>query len=621
MTASVSWHARIDCGGGIGAGFLVSARHVLTCAHVLSQDSAAGITVTFPQAAALGEVPARVVANGGPPLPGTGTGLDAAVSALAGAGAMAVVGAVAGAGDLAVLELARDVTLAPAEFAPPDEGYGDPPRKLLVYGFPGRYAEGTLAEYRTTGAQLIADEWVQLEAWNGHGQPLAPGFSGAAAFLEDTGRVVGMVSSMAGARGVRNGRMLPSTVMARYWPLLGDLIPTRGVGRAEKEMLRRLVVAAESDGVDCAPDRLYAASVDPVSGPPLPPQGFPSLWAAAWFLLREVDDDRAPAEFATRLADFVDDTAVRHGLQQWAARHRTRTREHPSDRVPTRASARTPARTTAPADAPAPTWSPIVIELARSGAGRGQLLVEVSAYPEGQRRVIGQRTLPKARVRAYVAQRIDEALRELPYGPQVLLAFVLPRELLNEPVAHWPRGAADPSPLGCVYPLVVMDRERRSSGGLQHGLVRKWQRLDAWDTAGLYRVECGSSEDQGRLTVRLWEDGHMMGFTAPPKTARMRRLFAAGLNGSVPVLLWPSSGCPGGHPDDEACAGSAFLDSLVTYVRQLTPAEMPLRVRELRKAVYLAGDEKHWARDLSLLWEDPRCLPEPPPVLARSPVA
>ncbi|MEU3251458.1 trypsin-like peptidase domain-containing protein [Streptomyces sp. NPDC006997] len=582
--SSASWHARIHCGHEVGAGFLISPRAVLTCAHVVRDRDTAAVTVAFPHADGLGELTATVVADGG----WGGRDTDP--------------------GDLAVLELERAVSLTPAEFAAPGDAYGDPPRRLLVYGFPDHYDEGTLAEYRATAEQRIAGEWVQLEAWNAHGQPLAPGFSGAAAVLADSGRVVGMVSAAAGDPGVRNGRMLPAPVMARYWSELGELIPTGGLGRGEKQALRRLVEAAERAGAACGPEQLFRDSVDPVTGPPVPPGGFPSLWAAVWYLCWEVEDPRAVARFAGHLADFVDDPAIRHALQRWRRRY-AGAGEHP-------AGERRPAGA-APGSAP---WSPIVVELERSGAGRHQVLVEVSAYRDGRRWVVGARSLPRGKVRPYVLERVDEAFHELRPGAQVLIAFLLPREWLNEPVAHWRRGRDDPSPLGCLYPLVVVDRERRHRGGLRHGLAQKWERLDARERAELYRVECGSDEDQGKLTVRLWEDGEMVGFTAPPRTARMKRLFAAGLNGSVPVMLWPRTGCDAGHDDGERCAGTTFLDSLTEYLAGLAPSELPAHIRTLRKTVYLSPDpEQHWAKDVTLLWEDPRCFPETPGH-ARSPV-
>ncbi|MBQ1088067.1 trypsin-like peptidase domain-containing protein [Streptomyces sp. B93] len=576
--SSASWHARISCGREVGAGFLISPRQVLTCAHVVRDRHTAAVTVAFPGAHGLGELTADVIADGG----WGGGDTDP--------------------GDLAVLELERAVTLAPAEFAAPGDAFGEPPRRLLVYGFPVHYDEGTFAEYRATAEQRIAGEWVQLEAWSGHGQPLAPGFSGAAVVLADSGRVVGMVSAAAGNPGVRNGRMLPAPVMARYWAGLGELVPTGGLGRAEKRELRRLVEAAERSGVACGPDQLFRDSVDPVTGPPVPPGGFPSLWAAVWYLCWEVGDPRCVARFAGRLAGFLDDPETRHALRRWSRRY-TGTEE--------------PATAAAPDSA---AWSPIVVDIERSGAGRHQVLVEVSAYRDGRRWVVGSRGLPRGKVRPYVLERVDEAFHELRPGAKVLIVFMLPREWLNEPVAHWQRGKDDPSPLGCLYPVVVVDRERRRSGSQRHGLMGKWVRLDGRDRAELYRVECGSSEDQGKLTVRLSGNGDMVGLTAPPRTARMKRTFSAVLNGSVPVVLWPRTGCDAGHDDDETCSGTEFLDALAEYVSDLPPSELPSHIRTLRETVYLSPDpDQHWAKDVTLLWEDPRCFPEIPGH-ARSPV-
>nr|WP_236071470.1 trypsin-like peptidase domain-containing protein [Streptomyces polyasparticus] len=119
---NASWQARIRCGRESGAGFLVTDRHVLTCAHVVSCRDTDEVTVTFPQLSRDASpsssssgypMPARVVAHGG----WTG-GLDP--------------------GDLAVLELDEPVPLTPAEFASPAEAYGDPPRACSRTGSPRR---------------------------------------------------------------------------------------------------------------------------------------------------------------------------------------------------------------------------------------------------------------------------------------------------------------------------------------------------------------------------------------------------------------------------------------------------------------------------------------------------
>ncbi|MFF5441099.1 trypsin-like peptidase domain-containing protein [Streptomyces achromogenes] len=610
-----AWQARVVCDDVVGAGFLVTGRLVLTCAHVVRKRGRAPVTVSFPHARELGEVSATVVAHGG----WAGTDTDP--------------------GDVAVLELQvkgdRGVPLAPARFAPHDTAYTEPYPKLVSYGFPRHYDEGTLAEYQAVSPQLIAGEWLELVTWHGHGQPIVEGFSGAAATLPD-GRVVGMVTAALGTSPqVRKGRMLPLDVLARYWPGLAELVPVPGLGdedlRRLYDLLRR--AAAGPDGVR-DPNRLYVDAVGPF-GPPLPPGGFPSLRDAADYVRWEVPDPQALLRFADRLGTLLGGQPA----------------------LPGRAA---PAPVTAQAG---PAWSPVVVEIDHSGAGPDQVTVEVSAYRDGRRRPVGARRLPRTGVRAYVQSRIDEAVAQLAPDADELVTFVLPREWLNEAVAHWECGADDSTPLGCAYPLVVTDRARHHSGRLRHQLRKKWQKLDTGGGAEVHRVECGTRERPPSLRKRLWDgDARLAGFAAPPTAARP--LFEVGLNVPVPVLLWPRTGTPcavhadapraetartdtpgtrpactdtpgaataradapgagGPYPDPPgagspgdpdtgaSCPGAAFLDQLTASIADVPPAELPRHVMSLRLTAEAADEpERHWARHLQLLWDDPRCFPE-----------
>ncbi|GAA1904195.1 trypsin-like peptidase domain-containing protein [Streptomyces durmitorensis] len=567
----------------------MSERHVLTCAHVVRGSGTAPVTVSFPHRDDLGEVTAAVGAHGG----WDGRGDDL--------------------GDLAVLELEHAVPVRPAEFAAPEDAYAEPRPRLLVYGFPKGYREGTLAEYRATAAQRIADEWVQLEAWSAHGQPLAPGFSGAAVTLADSNRVVGMVSAATRATsGVRNGRMLPTSVMARYWPPLGDLVPTPGHHRAAKERLRALVDRAAGTGVARDPERLYRDAVGPF-GPPVPPEGFGSLWSAAWYVLSEVEEPDAVTRLADRLAGLLEAPA-------------TPAPSPPGECGEPGASGE-PGEPGEPRELPV--WSPILIEIDHSGAGDDQLLVEVSAYREGLRHPVGSHTVAAGHVRRYVQERVDDAFSHLTPGTDELLAFVLPRALLNWPVAQWECGADDPTPLGCSYPLVVTDRSRRK-GGLRHRLARKWEHLDERPTTVLHRVECGTQEKPNKLRFRLRRDGaDLAGFAAPPRAGRAGpdadvTHFDVSLTAPVPVLVWPRTGCDDSdhHTTDEGCAGSDFLDRMAAHVDGHPPAELPRTILTLRESAEASDEpDTHWARDVQLLWDDPRCFPDAPAAHRHSPVA
>ncbi|POX53809.1 serine protease [Streptomyces sp. Ru71] len=542
--SGTAWHARVECGPEVGAGFLVSARHVLTCAHVVRCSDTDPVTVAFPNSRSLGALSAAVAVRGdwrgGPADPG----------------------------DLAVLELAEDVPLSPARFAPPGAEHGG--RELIAYGFPRGYDEGMLAAYRALPGPRISDEWVQLEALTGHGQPLVAGFSGAAVTLAD-GSVVGMVTAVAGGREVRVGRMLPTEVMARYWSGLGELVPTGH----RPETLRRLyalVRRAEAEGTGVDANRLYGDAVGPF-GPPLPPGGFPSLSRAAAYVQWEVPEPEAADRLADRLQELLDGPDAAVGAR------------------------------------PASSWSPVVVEIDHSGAGPDQVTVAVSAYRDGRRRPVGAGRLPTSAVRGYVQQRLDEAADQLAPDAEELVTFVLPREWLNEPVAQWECSAEDSTPLGCAYPLVVTDRARHRSGRLRRQLRKKWQKLDVSPGAAVHRVECGTRERPGGLRRRLWDgDAHVAGFASPPGAAR--EYFDVSLTVPVPVLLWRRTGCPGGGHDGP-CAGAEFLDELTASLTGVPPAELPRHVQKLRLDADAEGPDGHWARELQLLWDDPRCFPEP----------
>lgn len=544
--SAAQWHARVEYGGKVaGAGFLVTRDKVLTCAHVVHGAGSQPLAVSFPQLRGSGPVPARVVAHGG----WGGRRTDA--------------------GDLAVLELDREVPVAPAALAPADVAHGD--RKLVAYGFPAGYDEGTLAEYRTTAPVLISDEWIQLEAWSGYGQPLAAGFSGAAVALVETGEVVGMVTATAGARGVLSGLMMPTHVIARHWPDLGGLVPTPGHAQADRARLRALVEKAVRTGLACDPVRLYADAAGPFD-PEAPPEGFASLWAAAWFVLCELDDPATVARFTERLDALLN------------------------------------APVAVPSDVP-PDWSPILVELGPSGAGRGMVRVEVSAYSGGRRHPVASDTVPETRLRAFVQDGIEAAFRHLTPGADELIAFSLPRDWLDWPVDRWERSPDDATPLGCFHPVVVTDHGRRR-GGTRNFLTRAWSALDVSAGSRVQRVGCAGAEDPRRLRQLLRRPGACLaGFGPAPHAPGTRAHFEASLAAPAPVMVWSRSGCAAGEKCAEGCAGSVFLNALDAHVRQVPPGELPRSVLALREEADV--EDGHWARDIQLLWDDPRCFTDP----------
>ncbi|MFE7403101.1 serine protease [Streptomyces sp. NPDC057557] len=189
--------------GVAGAGVLVGARHVVTCAHVVdlqigrqalgpghSQDTPAdAVEVEFPFAEQTGH---------------TGTRLQATV-----------VGwepiAVDGSGDVALLELAAPVDCTPAPLACPPV-LSD--HRFSVHGFPhgdtaARHATGVLR-----GASGPQGQWVQMDAGGPTGWAVERGFSGAPVFDEDGEAVVGIVALR---DDHRTAHMLPMSYLRTLW--------------------------------------------------------------------------------------------------------------------------------------------------------------------------------------------------------------------------------------------------------------------------------------------------------------------------------------------------------------------------------------------------------------------
>ncbi|MEV6401168.1 trypsin-like peptidase domain-containing protein [Streptomyces sp. NPDC051907] len=584
--ASPSWQARIDRGGEVaGSGFLVSDRHVLTCAHVVDQADVS--QVVFPGAPGLGPLPARVAVRGG----WSGRSQDP--------------------GDVAVLELAEPAPIAPAAFAGLDEPHRTPDPKLVAYGFPAGYGEeGVQSELRVASRQLIADEWSQLSLWRGYGQEPSYGFSGSAVMLEQGGTVVGMVSAYDEA--ARTARMVPAQVIARHWPPVSDLVPTPDYPAAEKRRLRELIeraARAGARGYDV--DRLLQASTGTL-GVALPAHGAGGLWQAVWYLLSETGPRPTAlplAELTVRLADVVEDEGLGQELRAWSHEHRERHRGRPAPAVG-------PSPTARPSSARP--WSPILVGIRRSGEDRGVVLAEVAAYRDGHCQLVGEKRLPRAQLRDWVLDRIDTAFGQIDADGRELIAFALPHDWINQPVDEWAQRKGVRTPLGCRSPVVVLDQERRGRESLQFMLRKAWKVLDLQRGSTLHPVRCDSRQRPERLSVQLQDVHGPVGMARPPKSPRDKGLHRAVLDAPAPIVLWPRTGCQGGGGCSGDCRGEGFLDALARQLAALPPGELPEAILKARREAFV-HDGPHWAQGLSLVWEDPRQFPKVRP-LQQSPL-
>uniref|UniRef100_A0AAU2JIT8 Tetratricopeptide repeat protein n=1 Tax=Streptomyces sp. NBC_00049 TaxID=2903617 RepID=A0AAU2JIT8_9ACTN len=187
----------------VGAGLLVTPRHVLTCAHVVRSGTAVGVPeepvfVEFQYAQAHDPLPATVVPGGWHPAVGAETG------------------------DVAVLELGSPTPpeAVPAPLRTTDSGTWD--HEFRAYGYPREHPRrGVPVRGEIIGP--AGSEWLQVEARPHSGWSLEQGFSGSPVWDVNSEGVVGMLVARDSVAKIdrRTAYAIKVEALVRYWPELG----------------------------------------------------------------------------------------------------------------------------------------------------------------------------------------------------------------------------------------------------------------------------------------------------------------------------------------------------------------------------------------------------------------
>lgn len=186
----------------IGAGFLISKKHVLTCTHVVKSSlrtgtsdtlSAAKVQIQFPFLPNTPVITAEVV-------------LVSSVS-------------VDNGDDLAVLEVMQELPkdAHAARLVDVEKGYV---QEFKAYGFPDGYPNGIWASGLLRGK--VANGRVQIEDVRQTGYFIEPGFSGTAVWNDMLGGVLGIVVSADTDRATRVAFMIPTD---RIRKIIGATLP------------------------------------------------------------------------------------------------------------------------------------------------------------------------------------------------------------------------------------------------------------------------------------------------------------------------------------------------------------------------------------------------------------
>ena len=214
-------------GAIVGAGFLVSDRHLLTCAHVVT--------------AALGIAPETVE------MPTTTLELDFPLIApgqkvKAKVAFWQPVNPTQVGEDIAGLELEEALTEGqPVRLLTVEELWNHP---FQIFGFPSKRDEGIWAS--GVIRDRLANGWVQIEDIKAQGQAVQPGFSGSPIWDEVLQGVVGMAVAADKKRDeTKTAFMIPTAILTKAWTLLSSAIQSAEMATPEPPILALLQLTPE----------------------------------------------------------------------------------------------------------------------------------------------------------------------------------------------------------------------------------------------------------------------------------------------------------------------------------------------------------------------------------------
>lgn len=213
----------------VGTGFLVSTKHVVTCAHVVAQaldiaeeaydlSPTTTITVDFPKSSVQKKFTSRVICWH-PPQPFS----DFSVLSIK---------------DIAVLELddTSPHDAIAAYFAPLQTGDRSG-HHFATFGFPQGYNQSVSATGELRAVEL--NGWMQLEVTSSTSIPIEPGFSGAPVWDKEEGGVVGMIVEVERRENIRVAFAIPTEILIEAWPELDDYV-SNNLSSITKELAQYL---------------------------------------------------------------------------------------------------------------------------------------------------------------------------------------------------------------------------------------------------------------------------------------------------------------------------------------------------------------------------------------------
>ncbi|AFY55457.1 hypothetical protein Riv7116_2976 [Rivularia sp. PCC 7116] len=190
---------------------------------------------------------------------------------------------------------------------------------------------------------------------------------------------------------------------------------------------------------------------------------------------------------------------------------------------------------------------------------------------------------------------------------QTSIEFILPNELLNQPVDSWTIAADEdehdiPSPIGNEYKVIVRSYKRLKKYLNKNDWEQKWQTFVncACSECFVSDDDCDSDEelDKQLYYILLRENITALKLIKSPSPEVFPKILAAINQSAIPVALWIREELQHLNIREE-------IDELL----KCSIMKLPERVKEKRWQASVAVDKTHIGNHISLLWENPYLIP------------
>jgi hypothetical protein len=229
--------------------------------------------------------------------------------------------------------------------------------------------------------------------------------------------------------------------------------------------------------------------------------------------------------------------------------------------------------------------------------GEDVVLVERENTPLGLPEIIGR-----------LKGKLPAELGQLS-GDQVIVEFILPPALFDEPVHLWPVFRNPYVLLGYRYPVVIRDWERFYEAEDRNHAKIKWNWLSEQATTPLHWLGCVDKRTADAMYPWFEEKIERAALGMPGPPSGYDGVLGAALDAGVRVAFWRLNPCnahngTGGNRNNGPCDGMIFCQ---TAGRRVTPESvnaLPVTIKQLRLSPGTLSDT-------ALLWDNPHRGPHP----------